>query len=131
MAPVDNINQEMELAVAKVLDAQASGKTEERTLIGSMLQQKMPPQEATLARLTQEAKTVVGAGVETVARTLALASLHILDQPAVRDRLVEELAASIPDPENMPEWHELASLPYLSACIEEAIRLTYGLCFVA
>lgn len=125
---MNDISQEIEIAVAEAQDAQASGKLNEQTLVGSILHQIKSPQEATTARLTQEAKTVVGAGVETTARTLALASFHVLDQPAVRDKLVQELSAAIPDPAEMPDWHALSALPYLSACIEEAVRLTYGSC---
>lgn len=116
----------METSVGKAQIAQINGKVDEHTMVGSLLQQKLPPQEATMMRLSQEAKTTVGAGVETVARTLSLASFHILDQPAVRDRLVEELTAAIPDPAAIPDWNALAALPYLSACVEEAVRLTYG-----
>lgn len=122
--------QEMSTAIAEAQTAKMNGKIDERTLIGSLLKQDLLPQEATLARLTQETNTVVGAGGETVARTLALASFHILDQPAIRSQLVKELTDAIPDPANMPDWNDLSTLPYLSACIEEAIRLTYGLWLV-
>lgn len=117
----------MGLAVEEARTAHAGGKTDDQTMVGSLLQQNLPPQEATVPRLTEEVTGIVGAGGETVARTLALASLHIIDQPAVRDRLVEELNTAIPDAAQMPDWKALSALPYLSACIEEAIRLAYGL----
>lgn len=117
----------MEDAIGEAKIAHASGKNDEKTLFGSLLQQDLLPQELSVARLTQEATTITGAGGETTSRTLAIACFHILDQPAIRSRLVEELNAAIPDAANMPGWNELAALPYLTACIEEAVRLTYGM----
>lgn len=106
--------------------AHSDGKGNDHSLIGSLLQQDLPPEEATLPHFTQEAVIVVGAGGETVARTMALATFHVLDNPAVQKRLVEELNTAIPDAAEMPDWNVLSALPYLSACIEESLRLTYG-----
>lgn len=120
----------MELAVEKAQKIQASGKTDDQTLIGSLLQQKLPSEETKSPRLAQEVTGIIGAGGETVSRTLALASFHIIDQPAVRDRLIEELNTAIPDVTSMPDWQALTALPYLSACVEEAVRLAYGMWLV-
>ncbi|SMR44066.1 unnamed protein product [Zymoseptoria tritici ST99CH_3D1] len=118
----------MELAVVEARAAHSDGKGNDHSLIGSLLQQDLPPEEATLPHFTQEAVIVVGAGGETVARTMALATFHVLDNPAVQKRLVEELNTAIPDAAEMPDWNVLSALPYLSACIEESLRLTYGVC---
>ena len=122
--------QDMAIPVADAAAAHANGKGDESTLVGSLFHQRLPPEEAAVPRVLMEAGLVVGAGVETVVRTLALANYHIISQPHIRDRLVAELTAAIPDASVMPDWNTLASLPYLSACIEEALRLTYGLFFV-
>ena len=53
--------------------------------------------------------------------------MHILANSLIKEKLHLELVATIPDPTNMPTWDALTRLPYLSACIEESVRLTYGL----
>lgn len=92
-----------------------------------MLHQNLPPEEVRHDRLHHEAQTLIGAGVETVARTLTVACFHILDQPALRQRLTTELRESTSSAEDVLSWDALVKLPYLSACIEEACRLTYGI----
>ena len=44
----------------------------------------------------------------------------------MHQRLREELTNAIPDETAMPDWNQLSQLPYLSACIEETLRLSYG-----
>lgn len=59
-------------------------------------------------------------------RTLVVACFHILDQPLIEARLRAELLEAIPDINNFPSWDALSKLPFLKACIEEALRLSYG-----
>jgi len=42
------------------------------------------------------------------------------------ERLQAELKAAILDPTAPLDWLRLEELPYLSVCIKEAIRLSYG-----
>lgn len=65
-------------------------------------------------------------GCNSQVRTLALANYHIIGDPGIQDRLIKELTEAIPDASAMPDWNALSCLPYLSACVEEALRLTYG-----
>ena len=51
---------------------------------------------------------------------------HIIDNPAVYKRVHQELVEAIPYPTVMPSWPELQKLPYLSACIEEGLRIGFG-----
>lgn len=48
---------------------------------------------------------------------------HIAANPSVRQRLHDELRAAIPDPSNPPSLRELEKLPYLSAVVQEGLRL--------
>jgi hypothetical protein len=64
--------------------------------------------------------TLIVAGHETTASTLAWAFQHVHQAPSVRARLVEELRA-LPEPLD-PE--AVARLPYLDAVCSETLRLT-------
>ncbi|KAL4796584.1 cytochrome protein [Aspergillus venezuelensis] len=81
-------------------------KSEKRptTIISALLESALPAEEKSPERLQDEAMTIIG----------------------VHQRLREELIAAVPDPKNIPPWDNLTQLPYLSACIEEALRLSYG-----
>lgn len=91
--------QRISMTISKVLAESSSvaGKDDhDKTIFSSMLHQDLPPEEITHDRLDQEAQTIIGAGVETVARTLAVACFHTIDQPRVRERLMAELSP-VPD----------------------------------
>ena len=92
-----------------------------------ILGSNLPPQEKTVTRLQHEAVNVVGAAIETSKTTLSVACFHILHDPEILRRLTTELReASFSDPEK-PTWSQLEKLPYLTAVIEEGLRLGYGL----
>lgn len=71
------------------------------------------------AHIRDELRTLLIAGHETTAITLAWALYDIHRNPAVRERLLAELDALGPDAE--PE--AIAKLPYLGAVIDETLRL--------
>lgn len=102
-----------------------SGKNEQAklashdTIFAELLNSKLPAHELSETRLQNEAVSVIGAGFETTRWALTVSSYHILANPAISQRLRQELIDAIPDPENIPPWAELQALPYLSACIEE------------
>lgn len=66
--------------------------------------------------LQQQLRTLLFAGHDTTASTLAWALYHVHREPGVRDRLIDELAAG-PSPQDLPK------LPYLSAVISETLRM--------
>lgn len=128
MASVLRFNGEMAAQIGEVL-ARGGGAGDGKvgdSLFDSLLDSGLPPGELTATRLQHEAISIIGAGVESTMRTLVVCCFHVLDQPAVRDRLVAELCAAIPDARRMPDWDTLARLPFLTACINEALRLSYG-----
>jgi cytochrome P450 len=92
-----------------------------------MLNSSLPPEELSLERLGNEAQTIVGAGLETTAYSLSIASFHIINNPAVHAKLKSELDAALPDVNTELDWLQLEKLPFLTGCIQEAIRLSYGL----
>ncbi|KAF1351423.1 cytochrome P450 [Delphinella strobiligena] len=127
--PIIQFRQEMEKQIREILCGQNVDMQEAsyKTLFGQILESKVPEHETTEPRLQNEAVSVIGAGFETTRSALTVSSYRIIANPAVYKRLREELHSAIPDPENIPAWGQLSQLPFLSACIEEGLRLGYGL----
>ncbi|KAJ4420525.1 hypothetical protein N0V82_004298 [Gnomoniopsis sp. IMI 355080] len=96
------------------------------TIFETLLKSDLEDHEKRPERLADEAITVTAAGTETTSWTLAVITFHLLDKPHLLDRLVAELRANIDDPKNLPRWTILEKLPYLSAVIQEGLRLSYG-----
>lgn len=83
----------------------------------------LPESEKVTDRLLDEARTLIGGGTDTTANTLASLTYHVLANPPILKKLKEELAEAIPNVEAMPQSSQLEALPYLTAVIQEAIRL--------
>ncbi|KAF3490689.1 putative cytochrome P450 [Arthroderma uncinatum] len=109
-----------------------SGKNEKSidashsTVFHGILASNLPASDLALRRLTDEAISLNGAGMETTKWALTVATFHILDQPAIQARLKAELTEAMPDPSVILSWAELEKLPYLSGIISESLRLSYG-----
>ncbi len=118
----------------QIRDTRASRETKTEkprdTIFTALLDSGLPPSEVSEERLQHEAISVIGAGIETTMRTLSVATYHVLDNPAVHERLLAELVQAIPNIDargsDMPSYDTLATLPYLTAVINEALRLAYG-----
>jgi cytochrome P450 len=77
-------------------------------------------------RLGDEAENFLGAGLETTTWALTIATFHILGSPSILKRLCQELKEAIPGPYDELDWQRPENLLYLTACIQEALRLSYG-----
>lgn len=86
----------------------------------------LPESEKVTERLLDEAQILIGAGTDTTANTLAALTYHVLANPDIFMRLKDELSKAMPDPDTMPESAQLEALPYLTAVIQETIRLHPG-----
>ena len=86
----------------------------------------LPPQEKSTSRLAAEAASFVGAGTLTTAHTLATTTYHVLADPAVLRTLLAELEAADLDAATSPDLQTLEQLPYLTAVIDEGLRISYG-----
>ncbi|KAF2274052.1 cytochrome P450 [Westerdykella ornata] len=98
----------------------------QRTIFQEILDSKLPPEDKTHQRLADEAQVVVGGGVETTAFALTIACFHIINNPRIYERLHKDLVAAFPNRADL-DLVKLESLPYFKACIQEAVRLSYGL----
>ncbi|RLL96210.1 hypothetical protein CFD26_104014 [Aspergillus turcosus] len=91
------------------------------TIFQEILSSKLPLHEKALRRLAQDGGAVVGAGTVTTAWAITVAVYHLLSQPATLRKLKNELATT-----DTTDLTDLERLPYLAACIQEALRLSYG-----
>ncbi|KAL9611916.1 MAG: hypothetical protein Q9167_003469 [Letrouitia subvulpina] len=91
-------------------------------LFQQMIESNLPVQEKEAQRMGQEGFSIIAAGGETVARTLATLTYHLIANPSALSKLREELRTAQPDPSIMPQYHELERLPWLTAVIKEAMR---------
>ncbi|KAL6719565.1 hypothetical protein ACLMJK_003807 [Lecanora helva] len=135
MKPVIAFRNELSSQIAEVLDSksesQPAGKGKgiitgdnDTTLFKALLHSDLPHEDLSRLRLLHEAIAVTTAGLETTKWTLSVATFHILSNPSVLNRLREELNAAIPDATQPASLTQLQRLPYLGACIEEALRMS-------
>lgn len=82
--------------------------------------------EKTDERFLDEARVLLGAGTDTTAYTLATITYHLLANPETLKKLKKELADVMPDPDSVPVSEKIEALPYLTAVIQEGIRLHPG-----
>ncbi|KAJ3525293.1 hypothetical protein NMY22_g10639 [Coprinellus aureogranulatus] len=76
--------------------------------------------------LSHEANTLVAAGTVTVGDTSTVAVFHILSNRDIEKRLRRELQEAWPNVDAPMPVEKLEKLPYLTAVIQEALRLGYG-----
>ncbi|KAL8835044.1 MAG: hypothetical protein Q9170_003472 [Blastenia crenularia] len=97
-----------------------------KTVLHGMLDSDLPDAEKTAFRLRQEARTLVLAGTDTTATTLACLIYRLLSNPPILARLRRELMTAMPDPDLLPTGAQVEHLPYLTAIVQEGIRLHPG-----
>ncbi|KAB8278609.1 putative benzoate 4-monooxygenase cytochrome P450 [Aspergillus minisclerotigenes] len=98
-------------------------KAGHRTVFHELLGSKLPPAELRRDRLRDEAFSLVTAGSGTTAYVLRGTVYHIAANPSVRQRLHDELVTTVPDPQQFPTLATLEQLPYLTAVVQEGLRL--------
>jgi cytochrome P450 len=69
---------------------------------------------------------LLAAGTDTTASTVSAITYHLLANPKILQRLKVELEEAMPNPETMPTSLKVEALPYLTAVIQEGIRLHPG-----
>ena len=82
------------------------------------------PSAQSIARLTQEALTMIAAGTETTGNTLSMTTFYLLANPSERRRLKEELLSLEGDPSELLAYQKLQKLSYLGAVISEGLRIS-------
>jgi len=72
--------------------------------------------------LTMESAAILAGGTETAAMAGMLGIYHILTNPVIHRRLVQELYEQMPDRDSQLTLSDYEQLPYLTAVIREIIR---------
>ena len=98
------------------------------SIFETLLNSDLPPFEKSVARLVEDAQTLVGAGSITTSFALALGTYYILSDATVLGTLLTELESAIPDTATMAPLSVLEKLPYLTAVHLETLRISYGVC---
>ncbi|KAK0125722.1 hypothetical protein ONS95_000277 [Cadophora gregata] len=119
------------LAQIKTIQASSTKSTNDSeipTIFHSILSSKLPPQEKTDTRLSDDAQVLTMAGTLTTAWVLEVVMYWLIRQPDILSKLKAELTTAIPDLDMIGTLPlpVLEKLPYLTAVIKEGLRLTYG-----
>jgi cytochrome P450 len=88
-------------------------KTQGTTIFQALLDSDLPPEEKSADRLQDEGQTIVGAGSETTAKSLAVITFYLVDDKKKLARLREELKTVMPSPTSPVTLTTLEQLPYL------------------
>ncbi|KAI0905938.1 cytochrome P450 [Ustulina deusta] len=116
--------------IEKIMDGQNEEwrSKDHPTIFHAILDSKLPPNEKTVERLTEEAQVLVMAGTLTTASTLELMVFWLLKQPETLQKLKNELQTVMPSVTDIGKvpLATLEALPYLTAIIKEGLRLGYG-----
>ncbi|EXJ83291.1 hypothetical protein A1O1_06910 [Capronia coronata CBS 617.96] len=112
--------------VDAVIAENKAGEKSHGTIFQALLDSDLPPEEKSADRLQDEAQTLVGAGSETTAKSLSVITFYLLDDRKKLDKLRAELKSVMPTPDSPVSLTVLEQLPYLTAVINEGIRLMYG-----
>ena len=76
--------------------------------------------------LTDEAFTILSAAADTTGHAMATTTYYILRDPSIYAALSNELSIAFPSSSQVHPFLTLEKLPYLTGCIKEGLRLSYG-----
>ncbi|KAJ3521435.1 hypothetical protein NMY22_g12318 [Coprinellus aureogranulatus] len=106
-------------------DPASLDKVEHETVYHHLLNPKSG-KKLTRDELRHEASVIVAAGTDTVGNTCNVALFHCLNDKSIGKRLRGELYDAWPDVDAPMSLEKLEKLPYLTAVIQEALRLSHG-----
>ncbi|KAI4220486.1 MAG: hypothetical protein L6R36_007588 [Xanthoria steineri] len=96
-------------------------------IFAGLLRSNLPPPEKSADRMSSEGMGLLVAGSETTAQTLSITTYHILANPNILAELRKQLQVAIPEAGTLPPLADLEAVPYLYACVQEGLRLSYGI----
>ncbi len=114
-APLFKFTKDLEDKIGRMLsgEEEKNEQSEHRTVFYEMKYSDLPPSEKTAYRLASEASTFLGAGTETTARTLAVASYYLIRNPEMMGKLKSELKEVMPNSNTVLSLPAIETLPYL------------------
>ncbi|KAK2861348.1 hypothetical protein FQN49_004299 [Arthroderma sp. PD_2] len=99
----------------------------DKTIFHALCDPTVPATEREIDRLEEEGFVLLGAATETTARVLTVGSFYLYQHKSVLYKLREELKGVMPEPDSHITWSQLEQLPYLTAFINESLRLSHTL----
>lgn len=108
--------------------SQRNGRNEtiHRTIFNDIFNSDLPLKEKSDARLYGDGRTVIVAGTLTTSWALCVAVFYLLSQPETLRKLKDELRTVLQGPFSPITLSTLEKLPYLTGCVQECTRLSYG-----
>ncbi|KAG4418059.1 hypothetical protein IFR04_008796 [Cadophora malorum] len=125
---------DLQAGIRKQIKEMKSGQRDDskdadhRTIFYEILNSDLPAEEKSDERLAQDGQTVVVAGTLTTAWALCVAVYFLVAQPDTLRKLKAELQTVLKGPASTVTLATLEQLPYLTGCVQECIRLSYGVC---
>lgn len=99
--------------VDSIIENNQTGHKAKGTIFQALLDSDLPAAEKTADRLQDEGQTLVGAGSETTAKTLAIITFYLLADKRRLEKLREELETLPLEPGETGLLQQLEQLPYL------------------
>ncbi|KAI1459188.1 cytochrome protein [Annulohypoxylon moriforme] len=118
--------RDVEAEKAKGISLNTDHVERDKTIFHGILRSGLPEEELRVEPLKDHAASLLAGGLGTTAWTLSIASYYIINDRDIMSKLRAELEAAMPDPDMSLSVEELGRLPYLMACIDEALRLSIG-----
>ncbi|KAL2821435.1 cytochrome P450 [Aspergillus cavernicola] len=118
-----------ELQASLCRDIHAIQETDSTSPLGTTVFNKLrapsvPEEERTTQRLQDEGLNLLVAGTDATARILSTATYHMARNQSIWRRLREELKQAMPTPTHIARVSDLECLPYLTAVINESLRMS-------
>ncbi|PYH89584.1 cytochrome P450 [Aspergillus ellipticus CBS 707.79] len=126
---VRNVSARLEVIRGSIREKSQSSAGEEAAdniFYKMITSDQLPEAEKATKRLIDEARIVIAAGTDTTAQALKGITYELLANPAILGRLKRELEILPLTDGELPRVADLEELPYLSAVIEEGLRLYSG-----
>ena len=95
-------------------------------IFSEVLNSDLPPEHKTVTGLVDDAQVLLSGGAVTTTLTLSVATYYILSTPSVFNRIMNDLKDMMPDPTEQRPLADLEQLPYLTAIINETLRIGHG-----
>ena len=97
------------------------------TMFDQILSSNLPPEEKTPARLVQEGTLVMVGATLSTAWSMSVATFCLIKHPTALKKVKDELTKAFPGgPDTIQDLVVLEHLPYLSAVLNESLRIGIG-----
>ncbi|KAL5328095.1 hypothetical protein ACEPPN_005803 [Leptodophora sp. 'Broadleaf-Isolate-01'] len=126
MAAFAKMQKTCKTKIGLIISETKTGNHKEKsiaTIFHDIFSSNLPDSEKSPDILYQEGQTFIAAGTETTAWCLTVITFSLLSNPSIMSMLRAELKEA-----KASSGVELEKLPYLSAVIQEGLRLSFGVC---